>query len=340
MQHRMGPGELLDERGRLAEPGYATSEARRYRRAAVKAHPLRIKEWDYYAVLTPEVGLCLTVADNDYLGVLAAHWLDFREPKVLQGGVMLPFPMGGMGLPESADAGDIVQTHDKMSIAYRHEAGGRRLTVDFPGFAGGRGLKGDLFLAQPAMDRMVVATPFSGAPTAFYYNQKINCLPAAGVVTVGGESHRFAPDSAFGVLDWGRGVWTYDNTWYWGSASGLHEGRPFGFNIGHGFGDTSAASENMLFLDGRAHKLDQVIFHLPEGTFDGAPWRFTSNDGRFEMTFEPIIDRASARDVCGLVRSIQHQTFGRYSGHVILDDGARLEVRDLLGFAEEVANRW
>lgn len=340
MQHIMGPGELLDAGGRLAAPGYATGEARRYRRAAVKAHPLRTKEWDYYAVLTPEFGLCLTVADNDYLGVLAVHWLDFRTPEALQGGVMLPFPMGRMGLPESADAGDVVQTHERLSMAFRHEPGGRRLTVDFPGFAGGRGLKGDIFLAQPEMDRMVIATPFPNAPRAFYYNQKINCMPASGEVTVGGETHRFEPASAFGILDWGRGVWTYDNTWYWGSASGLHDGRPFGFNIGHGFGDTSAASENMVFLDGRAHKLDQVTFHLPEGTFDGAPWRFTSNDGRFEMTFEPIIDRASASDVFGLVRSIQHQTFGRYSGHVILDDGTRLEVRDLLGFAEQVANRW
>lgn len=340
IQHPLQPGDLLDPGGRLAEAGYATREIRRYRRSAIRAHPLRIKEWDYYAVLNDEVGLCLTVADNDYLGVLAVHWLDFKAPKALQGGVMLPFPMGRMALPESADAGDIVQVHETLSLAFRHAPGGRRLTVDFPGFAGGKGLKGELFLAQPPMDRMVIATPFPGAPRAFYYNQKINCLPASGEVTVDGRDYRFDPASAFGVLDWGRGVWTYDNTWYWGSASGLHEGRPFGFNIGHGFGDTSAATENMVFLDGRAHKLGEVTFHLPQGTFDGAPWRFTSDDGRFEMTFEPIIDRASASDVFGLVRSIQHQTFGRFSGHVVLDDGSRLEIRDLLGFAEEVANRW
>lgn len=340
IQHPLQPGDLLDPGGRLAEAGYATREIRRYRRSAIRAHPLRIKEWDYYAVLNDEVGLCLTVADNDYLGVLAVHWLDFKAPKALQGGVMLPFPMGRMALPESADAGDIVQVHETLSLAFRHAPGGRRLTVDFPGFAGGKGLKGELFLAQPPMDRMVIATPFPGAPRAFYYNQKINCLPASGEVTVDGRDYRFDPASAFGVLDWGRGVWTYDNTWYWGSASGLHEGRPFGFNIGHGFGDTSAATENMVFLDGRAHKLGEVTFHLPQGAFDGAPWRFTSDDGRFEMTFEPIIDRASASDVFGLVRSIQHQTFGRFSGHVVLDDGSRLEIRDLLGFAEEVANRW
>lgn len=336
----MGSGDLLDGQGRLAEPGFATAEVRRYRRDAIKARPLRTKEWDYYAVLNEDVGLCLTVADNDYLGVLAVHWLDFRKATALQDGVMIPLPMGRMAMPESADAGDVVQTHERLTMAFRHEPGGRRLTVDMPDFAGGQGLKGELWLAQPPMDRMVIATPFAGAPRAFYYNQKINCMPATGSVTVGGETHVFAPASAFGILDWGRGVWTYDNTWYWGSASGLHEGRPFGFNIGHGFGDTGAASENMVFLDGRAHKLDQVTFHLPQGTFDGAPWRFTSHDGRFEMTFEPIVDRASATDVFGLIRSIQHQTFGRYSGDVVLDDGTRLEVRDLLGFAEEVANRW
>ena len=340
MQHEMEPGDLLDARGRLVEPGFARSEVRRYRRGAVKAHPLRTKEWDYYAVLNDDVGLCLTVADNDYLGALAVHWLDFRARKALQGGALIPFPMGGMALPESADAGDIVQTRPGLSMAFRHEAGGRRLTVDYPGFAGGKGLKGEVRLAQPPMDRMVIATPFPNAPKAFYYNQKINCMPAEGEVIVGGETFRFEPGSAFGVLDWGRGVWTYANTWYWGSASGLVDGRPFGFNIGHGFGDTSAATENMVFLDGRAHKLDAVTFHLPKGTFDGAPWRFTSNDGRFEMTFSPIVDRASDSGLLGVVRSSQHQTFGRYSGHVVLDDGTRLEVRDLLGFAEEVSNRW
>ena len=104
------------------------------------------------------------------------------------------------------------------------------------------------------------------------------------------------------MLDWGRGVWTYKNTWYWGSASGLVDGERFGFNIGYGFGNTSAASENMLFYKGRAHKLSQVIFHIPG---DGGratpdymrPWTFTSDDGRFEMDYTPVLDRASCSAV-------------------------------------------
>ncbi|WP_374470403.1 DUF2804 domain-containing protein [Phenylobacterium sp.] len=338
-QIELGVGDLLDRRGRLAEAGWARREARRYRRAAIAASPLRIKEWDYYCVLAGDYGLAAVVADNGYMGFASVVWLDFRVRSFATESVITPFPLGRMGMPQSADEGDVVFDHPRLKLAFRHMPGGRRLTVDCPAFDKGRGLRGALDLAQPPMDRMVIATPWPDAPKAFYYNQKINCLAAAGEVVVGGETYGFQPDRAFGVLDWGRGVWTYRNTWYWGSASGLLDGRPFGFNIGYGFGDTSAASENMVFVDGAAHKLDQVTFHLPAGTFDGAPWRFSSNDGRLEMTFDPILDRADATDL-RILRTDTHQVFGRFSGAAVLDDGRRLEFRDLLGFAEKVENAW
>lgn len=339
MQHRMGPGPLHDAGGRLAEAGWATAEVKRYSRAAVRAPAWRLKEWDYYCVTAPGFALALTVADNGYMGLLATAWMDFEAATATNGAAMTAFPMGRMRLPASADIGDVDVKAGGLALAFRHADGGRRLIVDHPGFDRGRGLQGEIFLSDPPRDRMVIATPFPGAPRAFYYNQKINCLRAEGEVLLGGETRRFSPDSAFAVFDWGRGVWTYDNTWYWGSASGLHEGRRFGFNIGHGFGDTSAASENMVFVDGVAHKLGEVTFHLPKGAHDSGPWRFTSDDGRFEMSFVPIVDRASATDL-GVLRSVQHQVFGRFSGEVVLDDGERLAIRDLLGFAEEVENRW
>ena len=188
---------------------------------------------------------------------------------------------------------------------------------------------------------MVICTPFA-KQGHFYFNQKINCMRASGTVELGGTRYDFRPEDSFGLLDWGRGVWTYHNTWYWGSASGVVDGADFGFNIGYGFGDTSAASENMLFYRGRAHKLSQVTFNIPmkNGREDYmAPWTFTSDDGRFEMDFTPILDRAACTDV-KLIKSDQHQVFGRFSGAAVLDDGTVLRVRDLMGFAEKVENKW
>ena len=188
-------------------------------------------------------------------------------------------------------------------------------------------------------------------------------MPATGTVKFGDEEYTFPEGNSFGVLDWGRGVWTYENTWYWGSASGQIDGVPFGFNIGYGFGDTSAASENMLFYNNKAHKLSEVTFNIPmvpktfktKGGCCGpsgdevctadltedymSPWTFTSDDGRFEMDFEPIMDRAALADFKILV-SDQHQVFGKFTGKAILDDGTVIEVKDFLGFAEKVHNKW
>ncbi|MCK5784895.1 MAG: DUF2804 family protein [Desulfobacterales bacterium] len=36
----------------------------------------------------------------------------------------------------------------------------------------------------------------------------------------------------------------------------------------------------------------------------------------------------------------QHQVFGYFSGHVILDDGTRLHLDRFSGFAEDVLNWW
>jgi hypothetical protein len=188
------------------------------------------------------------------------------------------------------------------------------------------------------MDTMVIATPWKEDKKAFYYNQKINCMPASGSVKFDGRVYKFNPETDFGTLDWGRGVWTYDNTWYWGSGNGIVNGKPFGFNIGYGFGDTSAASENMLFYDGKCHKLDDVTFNIPSTSYTD-PWTFTSSDGRFEMDFVPIIDRAAKIDIKVIITD-QHQVFGRLSGKAVLDDGMVIEVKDMLCFAEDVHNKY
>ncbi len=163
-------------------------------------------------------------------------------------------------------------------------------------------------------------------------------MKAEGSFTLGDKECVFKPEDSLATLDWGRGVWTYDNTWYWGSGNGTVDGKPFGFNLGYGFSDRTSASENILFYDGVGHKLDDVTFHIPADDYT-KPWTISSSDGRFEMDFIPIIDRSANMDF-KLILSDQHQVFGRMSGKAVLDDGTVLEVKDLLCFAEKVHNRY
>jgi len=339
MNHELTvPDDVLGPDGCLKHRGWARRPLLNYERRKVAASRLRIKEWDYYFVGDGVHGFACTVADNGYLGFVSATWFDFTQPREVSKAVMVPFPMGKFGLPPSSTAGDVVFRHQDLTVEFHREPGRRTLVAESSHFADGQPLRASLVLKAEADDSMTIAIPFSTDRKAFYYDQKINCQPAEGEVAFGSTVHRYDPVSAFGVLDWGRGVWTYDNTWYWGSASGVVDGRRFGFNIGYGFGDTSAASENLLLVDGRAHKLDQVTFHIPEDSFV-KPWKFSSSDGRFEMDFLPILDRASNTDLI-VLKSDQHQVFGLFTGTAILDDGTRIAVKDFFGFAEKVWNRW
>lgn len=333
---------LLDEQGNLTRAGFARRLLPVYDRKKVRGGLTRLKEWDYYYAGNDRFGVALTVADNSYMGLDSISFLSFEgEPWEVTKSPMSVFPMGRTGLPSTSAAGVTASSGRKHALLFQAADGRRQLTAHMDGFKDGQPIDVRLTLTDEPEESMVICTPFE-KKAHFYYNQKINCMRAEGTVRIGEEEYRFKPDSSFAVLDWGRGVWTYHNTWYWGSASGLVDGADFGFNIGYGFGDTSAATENMLFYRGKAHKLSRVDFGIPMkgGREDYlSPWKFTSDDGRFEMDFSPVLDRASCTDV-KLIKSDQHQVFGRFSGTAVLDDGTRLAVRNLMGFAEKVENKW
>src|SRR5450756_1136141 len=163
-------------------------------------------------------------------------------------------------------------------------------------------------------------------------------MPATGTITVGGVDHVFDPQTSAGVLDWGRGDCPHRHTSYRGPGSGIVDGHSFGFNIGYALGDTSAASENVIFWDSRVHKFDRIEFQIPPDSFV-KPWKFVSSDGRFDMDFEPILDRHAKTDI-GVIKTVQHQVFGRFTGDVVLDDGTRVHLDHFLRFDEKVFNDW
>ena len=341
-QFRMTDGPLLDEQGRLMEKGYQTYLSRTYDRSAIKACSLRIKEWDYYCICSPEAVLALTIADNSYMGLDSITLLNIGEKWQHTNSPMRIMTLGKTGLPATSVEGDVSVAGKGYSISFKNDGKVRTLDVHMDNFAKGLPIDAHVVLSGVPEDSMVIATPFAGAPKAFYYNQKINCLLAEGQVTFDGRTYEFHNEDSMGVLDWGRGVWTYSNTWYWSSLSGRIDGVPFGFNLGYGFGDTSAASENMLFLDGKAYKLDQVTFDIPK-TADGkddfyATWTVKDNRGELDLTFTPILDRASLTSVL-VIESDQHQVFGYFDGVCRFGD-KELKLDHMFGFAEKVKNRW
>jgi hypothetical protein len=336
-------GSLLNPDGHLTQVGWARQPLLECNLEAARFYAIRpfqrfrIKRWDYYALFTPSSFFSATIADLGYAGNLFVYSMNFERNELHEEGLVIPLAKGVI-LPRNSTEGDSHFENKKANLTFSLHPDHRHLSVSWPEFHEGRGIQADITLAcLPGYESMNIVIPIG--KKRFYYNRKINCLPASGQIKYGNTIEVLNPMNCAGSLDWGRGVWEYQSYWNWASASGfLPDGRTVGLNLGCGFGDLSKAGENALILESCIHKLEQVKFDYVSGDYM-KPWKFTDTEGRLNMVFTPFKD-CTARTNLGIITSEVHQIFGRYNGKVIADDGKNIQIKDLIGFAEEHRANW
>ena len=342
MQNKLKPGKLLNDLGVLIESGYHTEHVKTYNRNAINAPKIRIKEWDYFYCQGPDFGLALTIADNGYLGLLSVSYIDFKTKHYVTKSHIIPMSLGKLNLPETPMLGRIDIHKKNTRFTFDYNGNSRHLYVKFPKFQNNLPIEIDVYLTEEPKESMVIVVPFKEKPTQFYYNQKIPGFKVNGQIIINNAVKRFDAKS-LGLLDWGRGVWPYKNQWFWSMAQGYQNGKHIAFNLGYGFGDNSTATENMIFYDGKAHKTNDITFHIKEDDKGNKrylePWQFTSSDQRIELTMTPLIDRKDMISV-GVLQSKQHQVFGLFNGQIVLDNNKTIIIKDMMGFAEDIQNKW
>lgn len=336
-------GKLLKKDGNLEQVGWAREQnldcnlenAHFYALKALQG--FRIKRWDYYAIFTPKRFFSATVADLGYAGNVFVYTLDFESKELHEEGLVIPLGKG-MHLPRNSYAGETIFANDKATLKFNVEGKQRTIFVDWQSFHDGRGIHAELTMQElKAHESMNIVIPIG--KKRFYYNRKINCMPVKGELRYGDSVEKLEPKTSIASLDWGRGVWEYSSFWNWASASGfLPNGDTIGLNLGCGFGDLSRATENAVILNGKIHKLDQVPFVYNRDDYM-QPWIFKDNEGRLDLTFTPFKERVATTKLV-IIDSEVHQMFGKYNGFFITDEGKKVQIKDLIGFAEEHHARW
>lgn len=337
---------LLNKDGGLTKPGYCVTNMYEYDRSAIKAGPGRIKEWDFYQISNDRYCVQITIADISLGGAVTVGIFDMQTGKEYSDMILNLFTFGRMNL-----SGDAMLPHSyhfkRMNFDLNLSVTQQKRIVKFRGKSGLKDFTVDLELAMlPEHESLVMAVPFDTRDGKhFYYNQKVNSMAATGTVKLGDLEVEFKgkEDNSYCVLDWGRGVWPFHEVWWWGNGTTtLNDGSIFGWEIGWGFGDMSAASENTLFYNGKAHKIGILTLENEKQVtkdWTGTIWKITSDDGRFEMTMTPVFDHVTNLRFFGIGNRC-HQVFGKWNGYAILDDGTKIEIRDMMSFLERSDNRW
>ena len=341
MQNELKKGPLLDDEANLSEAGFSYRMVKQYDRSKIKAKKSRVKEWDYYYIGNNKHGIAFTIADNYLYGLASVSLLDFEKKTYITRSSMKFLTKSKTNFPCDSSIGDITWQDKNYFIHFVNEDKRRTIDVSIKNYSDNSPLNAHFELEELMDDSMVIATPFH-KKAHFYYNEKKNCMRAMGYYIFKDERVEFNSSDTRGILDWGRGVWTYKNTWYWSGLSTINNGIEVGFNLGYGFGDTQNATENMLFYDKKAYKLNDVEFIIPKdekGNYKYLePWQIKSKDNKIDLTFTPILDRFDNTNLL-ILKSIQHQVFGTFNGKICVD-GIEVEIKDAISFAERVSNYW
>lgn len=345
-------GPLLDGRGRLREAGYSFAPILRYDGRKARSFPLRLKEWDFYQICDGEVCLQFTIGHASYMGQVGFTLFELPGERHYYGerrisrSITLPLPRSRLGMGGDSSA-SLSFEREGFRMAFKAERGRRELSFACPVSRGSPSIEASVELEEAGADSMVIATPFLEGPRYFYYNRKISGMRASGRIRIGpsppgsprGEETLYElKNGAFGLLDWGRGVWPFRHEWYWGSGAGDVDGQVLSFNIGSGFGDTSQATENMIFYGGKATKIGEIRIE-PDEENRLAPWGLSSDDGRLELRFRPVFDNHTSTNIL-FVDNDCHQVFAKVDGRALLEDGRELRFEGLDGFCEHAVNRW
>lgn len=332
---------MFDESGNLIAAGWARHCWFDYKRDMVK-DKMRRKEWDFYQLSNGRYMVQLSFANISLGGYVSSVLVDLQSGKVVNS-TMAPF-IGGKDkyvLPACGDVVNNVKGHiGKADFEFDTKETSRTLYFKMGDVE--LNFSMDMF---PDHENITTLLPFEGRPDKYFMTIKQNSMPCEGAYRIGSDIYEFTKQDTFCVLDWGRVNTPYKMVWYWGNGSGYvkdAEGKDHivGFEITWGIGDESNATETCIFYDGKAHKfgaVDVETFPKPDKYMND--WKFVSEDGRFDLTMTPFFDHHSDLNVM-VMRMNSHQVHGKWNGTVTLDDGTKIEIKDMYAFCEYVENRW
>lgn len=276
----------------------------------------RAKRWEYWGVVTPRFCVGLVVSSLDYAGVCSLWVLDRQTGDVWEAEAV---PLLGRGVTLPVSYGGVASVTTKgLAI----EMSDSRLRASAPG------VEVDLAVGSGG-ECLGVVVPWSAR--RFQHTVKDVSRPVTGRLVLDDVPYDVA--EGWAVLDHGRGKWPYSITWSWAAGSG--EGR--GITLGGKWTDGTGITENGLFVDGRLHKIGEELSWDYDRADWQRPWRI--HGSRVDATFTPWHEKVSRTDLVVLAGET-HQCFGDWSGWALTDDGERVPLDGLVGWAEEARNRW
>lgn len=340
------PARMVEENGSINFGTYSTP----FRNANILDAPLysfpvprfwkkfRLKEWQHFGFITPTHYFGMVLFDAKFMGVSFFYVYD-RVTKNR-------FEHGRQGSGKSVRvAGQLYDDACRfdakgylLRVENQLERGCHRIFIDIESSQDGPAIKGEITIHEDlnVIEPLVQVSPI----TSFrpFYTHKV-AAPASGSIVVGSRKMVLERGACIVLIDEQKTYYPYSSFWKWGTAAGYNDnGKLLGFNLCQNIiADDEDFNENCFWVDGKIFCLKAARFEYDK-IMD--PWIIKTTDGKLNLSFTPLDERAEKINVAGIISSDFHQPFGLYNGSFKDDRGAVHPIKDFFGLAEYHETRY
>ncbi|MDR0908272.1 MAG: DUF2804 domain-containing protein [Spirochaetaceae bacterium] len=324
----------IDASGKSINLGWARRPLWQFSPEDMHGPKRRIFASDRYIIFSSSCMMCFQVMDDGLLGYIGATVMSLIDDKRSTKYIEIPFPMGEMFLPSSSSESSLKYQRGDANFIFSPMPGGAKIIkIDFLKFGHKRHLRGEVVLSPlQNADEIVINQQWKNEKWAFTLAERNPSYIAEGVMQHGAEEYIFTKGNSFGIFDWSRGIRPKSDIHYWAAACGKtanneKSATTIAWNFGYSGADSSLATENAYFINGKIHKIDDIYFKYSRSNLM-LPWTITNRDNSIEINFKPHQERMEKHRMFYHYHN-RRQFCGSFSGKI-----DEYSFKNISGFAE------
>ena len=328
-------GSLLKEDGSLREEGYATHLPFVYDKAAVQAPFTRIKEYDIYSIDDENYIVGIGLFKFSIITIIDVQIYNKDTKKTRFAREIIPDPLFRYLLPTHSETGSVEWDTQTAHVKITPTKTSRRLSLSIKNSQ--EDIEVEALMNQLDEDILINCMKVNDDKRHFHYTKRAVAMPTRGGIRMGDVFHEFT-SNCLSSYSWGRGAWNHTRSLWVASGQGIQDGHRVALSLGYGIGDTSKATQNALFIDGKLHKLEHINIgvrrNMKGDHFYSEPWIISDTNKKVSLVFTPHYNKDfDAIQMGEMFEADQCLAFGTYSGSIELEDGTYFPINDLPGSA-------
>lgn len=342
----MTPARMVEDSGSINFGTYRTP----FRNANILDAPLysfpvpgfwknfRLKEWQHFGFLTPTHYFGMVIFDAKFTCASFFYaydrWNNTRLEHARQARANAVHVAGQL----YDDTCHFNAKGYHLRVENKLDQGFHRILIDIDGDQDRPAVKGDITIHEDlsAIEPLVQISPIT--PTRPFYTHKV-AAPVSGSIVVGSKEIILERDACIALIDEQKTYYPYFSFWKWATAAGYSgDGKILAFNLCQNMiDDDEDYNENCFWVDGKISCLKAARFEFGDVM---KPWKMKTTDGKLDLSFVPLGERADKINIAGIIHSDFHQPFGLYNGSFKDGQGVTHTIKDFFGLVEHHITRY